>query len=166
MNHSPNIHAHTKAHILKTGRMARSTQGFRLTRRTSHRDARPLFNGVRDERLMRTDSICDLWSKSDPWAAHYSPGGLWWTCMCVRVWECELMPLSGSDLSYLCIFSFLWKRKCSLSCRDSHSAFRQTVFKWSITPQKTVGPTKFVVNCCCEYLLTLLLTSWVMNTMF
>lgn len=89
MNHSPNIHAHTKAHILKTGRMARSTQGFNLTRRTSHHDARPLFNGVRDERLMRTDSICDLWSKSDPWAAHYSPGGLWWTCMCVRVWECE-----------------------------------------------------------------------------
>lgn len=36
MNHSPNIHAHTKAHILKTGRMARSTQGFHLTRRTSH----------------------------------------------------------------------------------------------------------------------------------
>lgn len=123
MNHSPNIHAHTKAHILKTGRMAHSTQGFRLTRRTSHRDARPLFKGVRDERLMRTDSICDLWSKSDPWAAHYSPGGLWWTCMCVRAWECELMPLSGSDLSYLCIFSFLWKRKCSLSCRDSHSAW-------------------------------------------
>lgn len=42
------------------------------------------------------------------------------------VWECESVSWClclALTLVTCAIFSFLWKRKCSLSCRDSHSAW-------------------------------------------